>query len=170
MAAEQPVIEDQIDAVMPAAFGNAELAGLETKAAAELQQEFLEVVEKDGFEIELGVFRALGKAGEFENVGIAQDIGNALPGLLCSSPPDDGFLIRREAGALVEQGAYLPLELADRPASLDTFAFVEGPLPRIVEPDEFLKMRPGEAHQVLQGKRSGQFAGRRPANSFAGYG
>ena len=136
------MIEDEIDTVVFAALGDAELAGLETEAATKLEQEFLEVVEKDRFKIEFGVFRALGEAREFENIGIAQDIGDALPGFLRPSALDDGPLVGGEAGPFVEQGADLALELPDRPSALDAFVFVEGPTPRIVKPDKFLQVRP----------------------------
>ena len=122
----------------------------------------------DGFEIEFRVFRPIGEASEFENVGITQDIGDALPGLLRPGALDDGSFVGGKSGAFVEQRADLPLKLADRPPSIQAFVFVEGPLPRIVEPDEFLKVSPGEAHQLFQGEGCRQFAGRRPANSLAG--
>ena len=73
------MVEDQIDAVVLATLRDAELAGLEAEATPQLEKEFLEVVEKDRFKIEFGVFRALGETREFENIGIAQDIGDGLP-------------------------------------------------------------------------------------------
>ena len=57
---------------------------------------------------------------------------------------DDGFLVGREAGTLVQERSDLPLELADRPMSVKAFRFVEGPLERIVDTDQFDEMRPGE--------------------------
>ena len=61
------------------------------------------------------------------------------------SSADDGFLVHREAGALVKERSYLPLKLADRPASAEAFDFVKGPFKRIVDADQLNKMCPGES-------------------------
>ena len=53
MTAEEAVVEDQIDAVVLAALGHAELASLETKAASEFEKETLQMIEQGGFEVRL---------------------------------------------------------------------------------------------------------------------
>jgi hypothetical protein len=100
VAAEDAVIEHQVHAVMPAALGHAELTGLETEAATELEDELLQVIEKCGFEFVLRVFWAVHEAGEFQDVGITQGIGNGLPGLLSMGTLDDSLLVLRKHRAL----------------------------------------------------------------------
>ena len=64
--------------------------------------------------------------------------------LVLSSALDDRFFSGGETGPLIEQTADLALQLADGPLSLQAFVFVECPLPRVIETDEFLKLAPSE--------------------------
>jgi Aminotransferase class-V len=78
VAAESTVVEDEIHPVVPASFRHAELAGLEAEACPQFQQEALEVIQERGLQIILGVGGEIGKAGEFEDVGIPQHVGDGL--------------------------------------------------------------------------------------------
>ena len=91
----------------------------------------LQVIEQRLFEFALGVFGPLGQAGEFEDVGIADEVGDGLlRGLLTSGAFEDGGFVFGQAGALVKEGADLALELADRPVALEALVFVEGAFER----------------------------------------
>ena len=103
VATEAPLIEDQIHVVVLVAKGHPELAGLETKARAEFEQEFLQVVEQGRFEIALGVLRQLGEAGEFEDVGIADQVFDGFLRLLSAGAFDDGGFISGKTGPLKKE-------------------------------------------------------------------
>ena len=142
VAAENAVVEDEVEAVMPASFGHAELAGLKAEAAAQLEEELLQVIQEDGFKLLFGIVRKFGETGELKDVRVAEHVGDGLLRLLLSGTFDDGFFVFGEAGALVEEGADLPLQLADGPVAAEDFVFVESPLPRVLQADEFLHLRP----------------------------
>src|SRR5260370_33299252 len=85
-----------------------------------------------------------GEPREFKHVRSAQERGDRDGRVLRACSADDGFLVGREAGTLVQERSDLALELADRPVSVKTFRFVKGPFDRIVDTDQFDEMRPGE--------------------------
>jgi len=125
-----------------------EAAGVEFFAGkepfAQFQEECLQMIEEGGFEIRLAIRGPFGEPREFKHVRIAQERSYRGGRVLRASSADDGFLVGREAGTLVQERSDLPLELADRPMSVKTFRFVEGPFERIVDTDQFDEMRPGE--------------------------
>lgn len=149
MAAQDAVIEDEIEVVMLVAHRDALLASLEAEARAEFEQEGLKVVEQRLLQVGFQIVRFLGEPREFEHIGVADqirdDLGNI--GRLLSSGLDDSLLIGGQPGALVKQGADLALELALGPVALETFVFVESPLPGIVEPDQLQEMSPRQTEE-----------------------
>ena len=78
VAAEVTMVKDEVNVVVLVAHGDAALAGFKQEAGAEFEEEFLEMVEQGGFEIALGVFGPLAEAGEFKNVGIANEVFDGL--------------------------------------------------------------------------------------------
>jgi hypothetical protein len=54
MAVQEAVVKHEVHAVMFAAFGHAELPGLETEAVSEFQKKLLEVIQQDGFHLHWG--------------------------------------------------------------------------------------------------------------------
>jgi len=76
VAAENPVVENEVEVVVFVADGDAPLPGLETKAGSEFQEEGLEMIEQGLFQIGLPIMRALGEAGELQNVGVANEVGD----------------------------------------------------------------------------------------------
>lgn len=151
VAAQAAVVENEIDAVVLVADGDAKLPRLETEAGAEFEKETLHVIEERGFEIVLRVGGPVGEAGEFEDVGIADEIfdGRGRFGGLFPRAGDDGAFVFGEAGALVELRTDLPLELANGPGAEEAFVFVECALPRIVEAEDIDQVRPGKLENLL---------------------
>ena len=82
MATEEPVEKDEIDAVVLATLGHAELAGFETEAVPKFEEETLKVIEQRGLELIFGISGQLGKSGELEHAGIAEQVGDGFLGLL----------------------------------------------------------------------------------------
>ncbi len=142
MAAEEAVVEDEVDVVVLFADGDALLPGLEAEAGAEFEQEGLQVIEESCFEVFLQVVRLFGQPDELENVGIADDLGDRLRSLrrLLVGVGEHGLLVGGKAGALIKQGADLALEFAHRPATFEALVLVKQSLPGIVKADELDKL------------------------------
>ncbi len=98
-----------------AALGDPELARLEAKAPAQLQQETLHVVEQRGLQLVLRVFRPVRQAREFKDVGIAQHVGDILHRLLLAGPLDHDALVGGQPRALVARLRQLDLWLVKIP-------------------------------------------------------
>ena len=98
-----------------------------------------------------------GKPGELQDVSIAKEFGDGgwSVGSLGATTFDDGFFVRREAGAFVEKRANLTFELANGPVVAKALVFEECALPRIVDADEFDEMCPGEPEEAVYRKRCG---------------
>ena len=144
VAAEEAVVEDEVDVVVLVADGDALLPGLEAEAGAEFEQEGLQVIEESCFEVFLQVVRLFGQPDELENVGIADEIGD-LPGCfecLLAGVLKDGPFVGGKAGTLVEQGADLALEVTHDPISFQALVFIESTLPGVVDANEFEEMSP----------------------------
>ncbi len=147
MAAKEAVVEDEVDVVVFAANGDPPLPRLKAKARAELEEEGLEMVEECGLEIAFEIVWFFGQPGEFENVRVANQVGDLARHFerLRAGVFDDGFLVGGKSGTLVEERADLALELTDGPISLETFVFVESAFPRIFQADELDQVGPGES-------------------------
>ena len=102
VATESAVVENEINVVVLPPHGDAFLPGLEAKPVAEFEEEGLEVAEECALKVGFEILRALGQAGEFQDIGIADQVGDGFLRFLLSCTLDDGFFIGREAGALVE--------------------------------------------------------------------
>jgi len=102
VATESAVVENEINVVVLPPHGDAFLPGLEAKPVAEFEEEGLEVAEECALKVGFEIFRALDQAGEFRDIGIADQVGDGFLRFLFSGTLDDGFFIGREAGALVE--------------------------------------------------------------------
>ncbi len=133
MAAQAAMIEHEVHVVVFASESDTELAGFKTESNAEFEEEFLQVIQQGFFQLVLGVVRQFREAGEFEDVGIADEVFDGLLGLLTAGAFDDSGFVGGEAGALKEQGTDLALQLADRPVALQTFIFVESTFERIIQ-------------------------------------
>ena len=144
VAAKGTMVKNQVDIVVLIADGDPFLPGFKTKAGTQFQEECLQMIEEGGFEIRLAIRGPFGEPREFKHVRIAQERGDRGGRVLRASSANDGFLVGREAGTLVQERSDLALELADRPVSVKTFRFVKGPFERIVDTDQFDEMRPGE--------------------------
>src|ERR1019366_2063778 len=119
MEPEDAMIKDQINIIVLVVQGDAHLAGLEAKARAEFQQKCLQVVQQGGFQLTFIEVSSLGQAGEFKHIRIANKVAHWGGGFgaLGACALNDFPFVSGQAGALVEQGTYLALELADGPVA-----------------------------------------------------
>ncbi len=151
VAAQDAMVEDQVEVVMLVPDRDALLPRLEAEPRAQFEQEGLKVVEQRLFEVGFQIVGFFREAGEFEHIGVTDQIGDKLgngDGLLAPGV-DHGLFVGGKPGALVEQGADLALELALGPMVLEAFVFVEGALPRIVDGEEIHEVRPRELQEHL---------------------
>jgi hypothetical protein len=142
VAAEDAVIKNEVDVVVLVADGDAALAGLEAEAGAELQEEGLEVINEGLLQVFFEIARLFTEAGELQNIGVADDLGDGLRSLrrLLVGVGEHGLLVGGKTGALIKQGADLALKFAHRPATFEAFVLVKQSLPGIVEADELDKL------------------------------
>ena len=157
VTAKAAVIENEIDIIVLVADRDALLPGFEAEPGAEFEQKTLQVIEQSAFEIGLAVMGFLRQSDEFKHVGIADQIGDnrRRVGGLHARGFDDGLLVSRKAGPLVEHRTDLALKLAHRPVSLEAFVLVKGALPRIVEMQKLDPVGPGKPQDVLGVQASG---------------
>lgn len=105
-AAQDAVVEYEIDAVVGVVEGDAVLAADEGEAFAKLQEEGLEVIAEAGFETGFGEVVWLGDFQELEDVGIAQEVGGFVDGPALAGELEDGVLVL-PGGEAEEEGGVL---------------------------------------------------------------
>jgi hypothetical protein len=156
IAAEEAVVEDEIDEVVVFVEGEALLAGLEEKAFAEFEEEVFEAVDDSLFEIVFGVAGLVIEAEEFEDERLFQQVLWADDDLAFAGEFADAFFVAAKGEALVEAGGFLALEFWDGPAGVGGFDFVEAAFGGVFDGEEGDVMGPAEGE--------GRFARRRLAN------
>lgn len=121
------------------------MPGLEAETVAQLEEEVLKAIQQGVFEVGLGHDIAGTQAEEFEDVGIADDVGG-LGRLRCrvSHRGELGFVFR-EAAALVVEAGDLAAQLADGPVAPEALDLVEAALGGVGEVAEFREMGEGKA-------------------------
>lgn len=102
IAAQQAVVEDEIDEEMVLVEGEALLPGLEEKAFAQLQQKLFEPVNDGGFQVGFGIASFLVKAEEFQDVRLFEDVRRRNDDLSLAGKPLDLFLVFAEGETFVE--------------------------------------------------------------------
>ncbi|MDB6006162.1 MAG: hypothetical protein JWR15_3149 [Prosthecobacter sp.] len=125
VAAEEAVVEDEIDEVVVFIEGEALLAGFEEEAFAEFEEEVFEAVDDGLFEVVFGVAGLVFKAEEFQDEGLFQQVLGPDDDLALAGEFADAFFVAAESEALVKAGGFLALELGDGPAGVGGFDFVE---------------------------------------------
>ena len=102
------------------------------------------MIEQCSLEVGFEVAWLFGEAGEFQHVGIANEVGDRAGHFrrLLASAIDDRSLVGGKTGALEEERADLALELAHGPVTLQALVFVEGAFPGIVDREEVDQVGP----------------------------
>jgi len=150
VAAQEAVVEDQIDEIVVLIEGEALLASLEKEAFAEFEQEMLQPVDDGLLQIRLGVAGFFLQAQELEHQRLLQQILRAHDDLPFLGELADACLVPAARQPLVKAGGFLALQLADIPVCLTGFDFVKAPFVRVLDGHEHDVVRPTE--------REGRFA------------
>ena len=159
VAAEQAVVEDEVDEEVVIVEGEALLAGLEEEALPEFEEEGFQLVDDGGLQILFGIVRLLGEAEELQDERVLDEIGGFFHDLALGGEAADFFLVPGKGEALVEGGGDLALEFADRPLVGGGFDLVEAALGGVGQREEFDVVGPAEfegAGKFPQDFRAGQ--------------
>ena len=122
---QAPVKEQQVHPVPLTADAQPPLPADEAQVVTQLQEEGLQMADECLLQVALGVLVL--EVEEFENEGVfdlfvgKRNVFRTLP----LSARQHGGPVLREGGALVELGADLPVELADRPPSSQRLGLIE---------------------------------------------
>ncbi len=101
VAAEEAVVEDEIDVVVVVVEGEPFLPGLEEKTFSEFEEEVFELVDDGGFQLALGIGGAFIETEEFEHVGVLDQVSGALDDLAFAGQAPNLVLVATEGEALI---------------------------------------------------------------------
>jgi hypothetical protein len=128
IAAQEPIVEDEIEEVVVAIEGETLLPGLEEKAFAQLEQELFQMGDDGGFKLGFGVIGLFGEAEEFQHERFLEEIFRLRDDLPLAGEAFNAGFVSAEGEALVKAGSFLTAEFWDRPAGVGGFDFVEAAL------------------------------------------
>jgi hypothetical protein len=114
-AAEDAVVEDEIDAVVGVVQRDAVLSADEGEALANFKEEGLEVIAEECFQVGLGDGMRLGDLQELENVGVSEEVAGLGDDLTLRGELKDGRLVLACRDPEEERCPFLALEFTDGP-------------------------------------------------------
>jgi hypothetical protein len=125
IAAQEAVVENEVDAKVVVVEGEAFLAGFEEKAFPEFEQEGFQLANDGGFEVIFRVAGMVGKTEEFEHKRIFNKVGGFFDDLPFAGQAANLILVSAKGEALVEGAGNLALELAHAPLVGGGFDLIE---------------------------------------------
>jgi len=126
MAFENAVVKHEIDEEVFLADEKTLLAGFETEAMSEFQEEVLKMVEEGCFKVAFFDGEMIREAEELESVNVFGEVAGQAGAGVFLSDSGEKFGVVRKTGTLEVEAGNLAFQLAHRPSSLDGFNFVEG--------------------------------------------
>jgi len=145
IAAEQTVVEDQIDEEMLLVEGEALLPGFKQETFTQFQQEVFKFVDDGALQIGFGILRLFIETEEFQNIGFLEQVLGSSDKLPFGCKPLYTLLVPAEGEALIQTGIELALEFRQRPASVRRLDFVETALVRVADGDKKDILRPAQS-------------------------
>ena len=136
MAAQQAVVEDEVDEEMLVVEAEALLPRLEQKALAEFEQELAEAVDDGAFQIGVGLAALFGQAEKFQHQRFLEQVLRLTDDLAFARQLADAFLVAAQGQPFVEAAVELALEFAQRPALLGGFDFVEAAFVGVLDTEQ----------------------------------
>lgn len=125
VAAQQAVIENQINEEMVLFEGKAFLAGFEEKAFAKFEQKVIEPVNNGSFQIGFGITRLFVQPQEFENIRFFEHVFGFDDNLPFVGQLPDGLLASAQCETFVQAGGKLAFEFRLGPTGLGGLDFVK---------------------------------------------
>jgi hypothetical protein len=154
IAAQEPVVEDEVEEVVVAIEGESLLPCFEEEALAEFEQKLFKMGDQCGFKIGLGIAGLLVEAEEFEHERLFEEVfglGDELP---FAGEPFDSCLVAAESETLVKAGGFLATEFRFGPTFVGGLDLVEATLLRILDSEEHDVMGPTDSEWVVQFNRT----------------
>ena len=111
VAAQQPVVEDEIDEKMIFIESKTLLPGLEKKPLAEFKQKLFEPVDDGTLQVGLGILRLLVEAEEFKDIRFLEQILGLDDDLPFVGKAAKAFLVPTEGESLIKAGRDLAFQL-----------------------------------------------------------
>ena len=164
VALEDPVVEHQVNEIMPAADQDALLPGLETETMAQLEEKILELVEQCVLQVRFPHHLFGLEPEKLENVGLAD---RELGFFFLRAGPHQGrelLGVPGKARPLEIERPDLAPELPHRPVAADALEFIKGPLERVVQIQNEFDLTVGKAGNQFV-RRGPQFGDSVPAFS-----
>ncbi len=125
-AAQQPVVEHEIDEEVVAVERDALLPRDEAEPLAQFEHELLEMVDDRLFQVAFAPVGTVGQTEEFENERILHNILRLADLLALVGEREDIVFLTTGSHPLVQAGSDLAFEFAAGPALAGGFGFVEG--------------------------------------------
>ena len=153
IAAQQAVVENEVDEEVVFVECEALLTRLEQEAFAHFQQESFDLANNSGFEFGFGIATALLQAEKLQDKRLLEQVPRVRNGLAFLREPADALLVTAEGEAFVEARGELALELAHGPVLLVRFCFVETALVVVLDTEEDHVMGPAQGERTQGGRR-----------------
>jgi hypothetical protein len=154
IAAEEPIVEDEVEEVVVAVECEPLLARFEEEALAEFEEKFFQMRDDGGFEFGFGVAGLFVEAEEFEDEGFFEEVVGLGDDLTLPGEAFYAVLVAAEGDAFVEAGGFLASEFRHGPAFVGGLDFVETALVGVLDGEEFDVVGPA------QGEGAGEFCRR----------
>lgn len=165
-AAEQAVVEDEVDVEVIALERHALLPRDEAEALAQLEEEAFDAIDDRLLEIALAPVRPLVEPEELEHERVLHHVGRHLDLVSAPSEREDLLLVAALRQPLEEERRDLPLQLAACPALARRLDLVERARCRVRDPHEEQVVGPPEVWRKGRG-HAGRFGQRRCPNISA---
>ena len=135
-AAEQAVVEDEVDVEVIAREGDALMPRDEAEAFAQLEEEPFDAIDDGLLQIALTTLGPLGEPEELEDERVLQHIGRNVDLVSAPSKREDLLLVAALRETLERARGDLPLQLAARPALARGLDLVERARGRVRHPQQ----------------------------------
>ena len=127
IAAQQAVVEHQIDKKMVFLEGEPLLPCLEKKAFSEFQQEMFDLADDGEFQVGFGISGLFIQPEKFQNIRVFEQVLRLADDLPPAGQFPDAFLVPAQSQPLKQSGVELAFHLPQGPVLLRGFDLIEIP-------------------------------------------
>jgi hypothetical protein len=153
IAAQQAVVEHQVQIVVVAVEREPLLAGFEQEALTQLQQEILQSVDDGLLQVRLRIATFFFQPQELQNIRLLEEVFRLRDDLAFLRKTLDPILVPAQSQPFVQAGGLLTLQLCHGPALMACFDFVETALVEILDREEFDVVGPAQCKEPCEFNR-----------------
>ena len=150
IAAQQPIVEDEVHEEVAVVEREPFLTGLEQEAFAQFEQEVLEAIDDGRFQLGLGIGGFFFQTQKFQDERILDEIRRFLDYLPLAGKPPYFVPVAAERQSFVQGTGDLPFQLAHAPLIPGRLDLVEGALIGVSDGQEGDVMGPAESESAFQ--------------------